>query len=67
MKRLRELEAENARLKKLIAEAELEKAMLPDVLGKTGKAHRKEASGWQSPGIPWHQPAPGLSAGADQS
>ena len=33
-KRLKELEAENARLKKLLAEAELDKAMLKDVLGK---------------------------------
>ena len=33
-KRLRELEAENAKLKKLLAEAELDKAMLKDVLGK---------------------------------
>ncbi len=34
-KRLRELEAENARLKKLLAEAELDKAMLKDVLART--------------------------------
>ena len=33
-KRLKELEVENARLKKLLAEAELDKAMLKDVLGK---------------------------------
>ena len=33
-RRLRELESENARLKKLLAEAELDKAMLKDVLGK---------------------------------
>ena len=33
-KRLRELEADNARLKKLQAEAELDKAMLEDVLPK---------------------------------
>lgn len=33
-KRLRELESENARLKKLLAKAELDKAMLRDVLGK---------------------------------
>jgi putative transposase len=33
-KRLRELERENVRLKKLLAEAELDKAMLRDVLGK---------------------------------
>ena len=33
-KRLRELEAENAKLKKLLAEAELDKAMLKDVVAK---------------------------------
>ena len=33
-KRLRELEAENARLKKLLAEAELDTAMLKDVRSK---------------------------------
>ncbi len=33
-RRLKELELENARLKKLLAEAELDKAMLKDVLGK---------------------------------
>lgn len=33
-KRLRELEAENAKLKKLLAEAELDKAMMKDVIGK---------------------------------
>ena len=33
-KRLRELESENARLKKLLAEAELDKAMLRDVVQK---------------------------------
>ena len=31
VRRLRELEAENARLKKLLAEAELDKAMLKDL------------------------------------
>ena len=33
-KKLRALEAENAKLKKLLAEAELDKAMLKDVLSK---------------------------------
>jgi len=33
-KRLRELEQENSRLKKLLAEAELDKAMLKDVISK---------------------------------
>lgn len=34
VKRLREPEQENARLKKLLAESELDNAMLKDVLGK---------------------------------
>jgi len=33
-RRLRELEAENVKLKKLLAEAELDNAMLKDVLGR---------------------------------
>jgi len=33
-KRLRDLEAENGRLKKLLAETELDKAMLKDVVSK---------------------------------
>ncbi len=37
-KRLKDLEAENTKLKKLLAEAELDKAMLRDVLGKSGEA-----------------------------
>ncbi len=39
-RRLRELESEHARLKKLLAEAELDKAWLQDVLGKSGEAGR---------------------------
>jgi putative transposase len=39
-KRLKELEHENARLKKLLAKAELDKAMLKDVIGKNGEAGR---------------------------
>ena len=39
-KRLREFEAENTKLKKLLAEAELDKAMLRDVIGKSGEASR---------------------------
>ena len=34
VRRLRELEAENARLKKLLAEAELDKAALKDLLNR---------------------------------
>ena len=39
-RRLRTLEAENARLKKLLAEAMLDNAMLKDVAGKNGDARR---------------------------
>ncbi len=39
-RRLRELERENARRKKLLAEAALDKAWLQDVLGKSGEAGR---------------------------
>ena len=37
-KRLRELEAENAKLKRLLADTMLEKTALEDVLSKSGKA-----------------------------
>lgn len=37
-KRLRELEQENRRWKRLLAEAELHKAMVKDVLGECGEA-----------------------------
>lgn len=36
-KRLKELEAENARLKKLLAEAELDKAILKEAMNSLGK------------------------------
>ncbi len=49
-KRLRGLERENARLKKLLAEAELDKAMLKDVWGKSGEAGRAQAAGRLSSG-----------------
>ncbi len=39
-RRLGELESEHARLKKLLAEAELDKAWLQDVLGQSGEAGR---------------------------
>ena len=39
-RRLRELEGENARLKKLLAEAELDKAALKDLLNRKWEARR---------------------------
>ena len=42
-KRLKELETENNRLWKLLAEADFDKAMLKYLLGKNGEAGRMEA------------------------
>lgn len=47
-KRLKALEDENAKLKKLLAEAMLDNAMLKDVASKNGDA-RREAGGSGSP------------------
>lgn len=44
-KRLRELESENSRLKKLLAEAKLDKAILEDVLRKKWRG-RPPATSW---------------------
>jgi putative transposase len=46
MKRLRQLEEENAKLKKLVADLSLDKVVLQDVLSKNGKACRLAGSGW---------------------
>ena len=43
-RRLRTLEAENTRLKKLLADAMLDNAMLKDIAGKNGSARRTAAS-----------------------
>ncbi len=44
-RRLRALEDENARLKKLLAEASLDNAILKDVRAKNGDARREASSG----------------------
>lgn len=49
-KRLKGLEDENARLKRLLADAMLDNAALKDLLGKSGDARRKAASGRASGG-----------------
>ena len=48
-RRLKELEAENRKLKQLLADAHLDNAALKELLGKTGEA-RGEERGCQSPG-----------------
>ena len=49
-KRLRALEDENARLKRLLADAMLDNAGLKDLLKKNGDACREAGSGRASPG-----------------
>ena len=44
-KRLRQLEDENAKLKKLLAEAMLDNAMLKEITVKNGSARRQAGSG----------------------
>ena len=45
LRRLRQLEQENAHLKKLVADLSLDRQMLQDVIKKSCKACRKDASG----------------------
>ena len=47
-KRLKALEDENAKLKRLLAEAELDKAMLKEIAAKNGDA-RRQSRGRRSP------------------
>ena len=47
-RRLRTLEAKNARLKKLLAPAMLNNAMLKDTAGKNGSARRNGGRPWPS-------------------
>ena len=44
-KRLRQLEDENSKLKKLLAEAMLDNAMLKEITSKNGSARRQTGSG----------------------
>ena len=59
-KRLRALEDENARLKRLLAEAMLDNAGLKDLLSKNGNARRQARHGCPSPGGAWDERAVGV-------
>ena len=59
-KRLKALEVENARLKRLLADAMLDNTALKDLLGKNGDARRSAGSGRASPGLPWDERAAGV-------
>jgi Transposase len=66
-KRLRGLEDENRRLKKLLAEAKLDNAALKDILGKPSEACRATSSGDAALPGAWAQPTARLQAGGDRS
>ena len=59
-RRLRSLEEENARLKRLLADAMLDNAMLKEISAKSFDAWRQAAGGGSSPGGFRGEPAPGL-------
>ena len=59
-RRLKTLEEENARLKKLLAEAMLDSAILKDVAAKNGDARREARCGGPSLPCAWREPAAGV-------
>ena len=59
-KRLRTLEEENAKLKKLLAEAMLDIAVLKDISTKNGNARRQAERGRPCPGVSWAERASGV-------
>jgi putative transposase len=61
-KRLRTLEYENAKLKKLLAEAMLDIAVLTDISSKNGDARREAGRGRSCPELLRAERAPGMSS-----
>ena len=59
-KRLKALEDENARLKKLLAEAMLDNAVLKDIAAKNGDARRQAGRGCSCPASVRGKRAPGV-------
>jgi putative transposase len=59
-KRLKALEEENAKLKRLLADAMLDNAGLKDLLGKSGDARGSPAGGGAPESRPRHERAAGL-------
>jgi putative transposase len=66
-KRLKALEAENAKLKKMLAEQMLDVAMLKEMLGKTSEARCKATRCGPGHDREKLQPAAGLRPGRDRS
>jgi len=59
-RRLKELESENAKLKRLLADAMLDQAALKDLLAKGFDARREAGSCGSSPGLPRDERATGV-------
>src|SRR5690606_9048280 len=59
-RRLKALEEENARLKKLLADSMLDNAALKDLLGKNGSARRRAGCCRPSPDCLWDEGAAGV-------
>lgn len=61
---VKQLQEENARFKKLVADLSLDRAILQDIAAKNGPA-RAEGAGFEVlPGSLWHQSASGLQVGS---
>jgi len=60
LRRLRQLEEENAKLKRLVADLSLDKIMLQDVCQKSFKAFRQAQHGNRAIGSVQNQPTPEL-------
>ena len=65
-KRLKALEDENAKLKKLLAEAMLDNAILKDVAAKNGDARREAEGGGSCLRGAWGEPASGVPGSEDR-
>jgi len=59
-RRLRELESENAKLKRLLADTMLDNVALKDLLAKNSDARRHAGSCGSSPGLPRDERAAGV-------
>ena len=59
-RRLKALESENAKLKRLLADAMLDQAALKDLLAKSSAARRQSGSCGSSPGPSWDERAAGV-------
>jgi putative transposase len=65
VRRLKQLEEENAKLKRLVADLSLDKAMLQDVLAKRFKAFPQTRARRRSHRALWRQSAPGMRGAED--